>query len=93
MVPRGVEKRAILITSIFLSFFGNLCVGPSHLFGFPEELWIMIIGQITHGLFDPFILVPALPEMIECSLPLYPGQEAQVNDLASGLFNTFLGIG
>jgi hypothetical protein len=31
--------------------------------------------------------------MIECSLPLYPGQEAQVNDLASGLFNTFLGIG
>ena len=31
--------------------------------------------------------------MIESALPLYPTQVAEVNDLASGLFNTFLGIG
>ena len=92
-VPEGVEKRAILILCIFLSFLGNLCVGPSQFFGFPDEMWVMIVGQALHGILDPCILVPALPEMIECSLPLFPGQETEVNDLSSGIYNTFLGIG
>ena len=29
MIPNGVEKRAVLIFSAFLSFFCNLCAGPS----------------------------------------------------------------
>lgn len=43
-VPNGVEKRAVLILASFASFFGNLCVGPSSLFGFPDALWIMVLG-------------------------------------------------
>lgn len=31
--------------------------------------------------------------MVESVLPLYPGQEETINDLSSGLFNMFLGIG
>ena len=47
-----------------------------------------------HGIVDPFILVPSLPEMIESVLPLYPADcEGQINDLSSGIFNMFLGIG
>ena len=47
-----------------------------------------------HGLVDPFVRVPALPEMIESVIPLYPeSAESQINDLSSGIFNMFLGIG
>ena len=54
----------------------------------------MILGQAFHGLLDPFILIPTLPEMIESVLPHYPeSAEHQINDLSSGIFNMFLGIG
>ena len=51
------------------------------------------MGQAFHGLVDPYILVPSLPEMIESVLDFFPGQETKVNDISSGLFNMFLGIG
>lgn len=70
-VPNGIEKRAILIIAVFISFFANLAVGPSQIFDFPDTIWMMAIGQIFHGVLDPFILVPSLPEMIESVLPLY----------------------
>lgn len=31
--------------------------------------------------------------MVETAITLYPGQERMVNDLSSGIFNSFLGIG
>jgi hypothetical protein len=38
--------------------------------------------------------VPSLPEMIEAVLPLYDDSlEVQINDISSGLFNMFLGLG
>ena len=93
-MPNGIEKRSILIIAAFLSFFTNLAVGPSKLFDFPDSIWIMILGQALRGLVDPFILEPCLPEMIESVLPLYPDNcEQQINDLSSGMFNMFLGIG
>lgn len=92
-MPNGVQKRAIIIIACILSFFGNLFVGPSKLFSFPDTVWMAVVGQIAHGIVDPFILVPSLPEMIESVIPHYPGQEEKINDLSSGLFNMFLGIG
>jgi len=83
-----------MIIACFLSFFGNLCVGPSKIFSFPDTIWVMILGQIAHGVIDPFILIPSLPEMIESVLPLYPPDaETTINDLSCGIFNMFLGIG
>jgi len=46
-----------------------------------------------HGLVDPFILVPSLPEMIDSAIEVYPDEEYVINDLSSAIFNTFLGIG
>lgn len=93
-VPNGVQKRLILITAAFIAFLTNLFVGPSKMFSFPENVWVLALGQILRGLFDPFILVPALPEMIDVAMPLYPEScEGQINDISSGLFNMFLGIG
>lgn len=55
---------------------------------------MLAVGQILRGLIDPFILVPSLPEMIETVIPLYPEScESQINDISSGLFNMFLGLG
>jgi len=39
------------------------------------------------------MMIPGLPEMVESTLPLYPGQERRVNDLAAGIFNSMLGCG
>ena len=71
-----------------------MCVGPSSIFGFPDNIYMLAVGQVLRGLIDPFILVPSLPEMIETVIPLYPEScESQINDISSGLFNMFLGLG
>ena len=54
---------------------------------------IMAVGQFLIGVVNPFLLVPSLPEMIESALIRFPDQESQVNDLSSGIFNSFLGLG
>ena len=93
-VPNGVKKRAILIVASLLSFVSNLFVGPTTAFGMPDSIFLMILGQAMRGCTDPFTLVPCLPEMIECVLPHYPASaEMEINNLASGMFNMFLGIG
>ena len=48
---------------------------------------------MLHGIVDPFILIPSLPEMIDAALDKYPDHEYEVNDLSSAIFNSFLGIG
>lgn len=69
-------------------------VGPSELFDFPNTLPMLILGQALRGVVDPFILIPSLPEMIESVLPHYPEELGPaINDLASGMFNMFLGLG
>ena len=92
-LPSSISKRAIMILGALASFFGNLLQGPSFMFGIPDSLTMVLLGQIAHGIVDPFLLIPSLPEMLESVLPLYPGQETQVNNLSSALFNSFLGLG
>ena len=93
-VPNGIEKRMILIVASFLSFFTNLWVGPSLMFPMPNKMWVMMVGQAIRGIVDPFLLIPSLPEMIECQLSRYPPSvHTQINDISSGMFNMFLGIG
>jgi len=53
----------------------------------------MIVGQVVRGFVEPYVIVPTLPEMIDVALVKYPDDEIAVNDLSSGVFNSFLGIG
>lgn len=53
----------------------------------------MIVGQIIRGFTEPYVIVPTLPEMIDVAMDKYPEDEIAVNDLSSGVFNSFLGIG
>ena len=82
-----------MILAGLFSAFSFLFVGPSQMFGFSDSLLLMGIGQGLVGVFIPYLLIPGLPEMVDCSLPLYPGEEREVNDLSSGVFAAFLGIG
>jgi hypothetical protein len=64
------------------------------LFSFPNTVYVLALGQILRGIFDPFMMIPALPEMIDVALPMYPKSSSiQINDISSGLFNMFIGIG
>ena len=92
-MPPTVDKRFTIIISCFFAGIAFLLVGPSQLFAMPNSLVIMGVGQALAGVFSAFMMIPCLPEMVESTLPLYPGQERQVNDLSSGLFNAFLGFG
>ena len=92
-LPKRVDKRFTIILSSLLTGVSFLFVGPSQIFQFPDSLVLMGIGQALAGIFTAFMMIPGLPEMVESTLPLYPGQEREVNDLSSGLFNAFLGIG
>ena len=91
-MPKSVDKRFTLIISSLLTGVSFLVVGPSQLFAFPDSLVLMGVGQALAGIFTAFMFIPGLPEMVESALPLYPGQEREVNDLSSGLFNSFLGF-
>ena len=91
--PTWIEKRVTMILAALFSSFSFLFIGPSQMFNFPDQLYLMGIGQALVGLFIPYMLIPALPEMVDYSLPLYPGQERETNDLSSGIFGAFLGIG
>jgi hypothetical protein len=54
----------------------------------------MIFGQAIVGFFLPFCFIPALPEMTESIESVFSKKQLEdVNNISSGIFNAFLGIG
>jgi MFS family permease len=92
-IPDWIEKRVTIAISLLVSSFALLLVGPSRILPFPDSLIMMGIGWCLLGISLATFLIPILPELVESSLPYFPGQEKQVNTMCSGLFNSFMGIG
>ena len=92
-VPNYIEKRVTIILSALMSCVAFIFVGPSILLELPNSLFLMGLGQALVGIFTATMMIPGLPEMVESTLPHFPGQETIVNDLSSGIFNAFLGFG
>ena len=92
-IPRNIDNRVTIIISAFLTGIAFIFVGPSEMLGMSNSLVLMGIGQALVGVFTAFMMIPGLPEMVESTIPLFPGQEREVNDLSSGIFNSFLGFG
>ena len=92
-IPNGVQKRAIMITSLAAYACFNFLNGPSKLLHLPDKLWLIGISQVAQGFFCPLILVPSLPEMIEQVVDEFPGQESDVNDNCAALLRMFIGMG
>jgi MFS family permease len=72
--------------------------GPSPHLGFSSNLTITIIALFIAGVASSYTLIPSLPEiLVETELCL-PGEMTdhwrdRMNDLASGMFNTFFALG
>lgn len=43
-LPLKIENRAVLIIACALTSMILLLVGPSKIFGFPDRVWIMVLG-------------------------------------------------
>ena len=56
-----------MITAFFLISISFLLCGPSKVFHFPDELWILVIGLALDGSLIAFTFIPACPEMVESS--------------------------
>ena len=92
-MPKKIEKRVTIIFASFIVCVSYLCIGPSELLHFPDSLALMGVGYALAGATLALMYCPALPEMVECSLEYFPGQEREVNNMAAGVFSSCLGIG
>jgi hypothetical protein len=62
--------------------------------GFPDEVYLQVIGAVLRGLFTPHMIVPLMSYMINIALPMYPEELAsEVKDTCIGLNFIFGGIG
>ena len=71
-ITKKYRKIRVLQIALCLQFICELFLGPSKVFGFPDKLYVILIGHVLHGLCDSIAFVPTLPEMIESVQPLYP---------------------
>lgn len=82
-----------MISAVLLGF-ATFFNGPSLMLEMPDKLWLIVLGQALSGIFVAFMIIPVLPEMITSANKRFKGEQKQrVNTLASGLFNSSLGIG
>lgn len=71
-MPFWVEKRVTMISATLFVSIAYLLAGPSKMFHFPDSLVILGIGLAMVGIFSPFMMIPALPEMTEVSSERFP---------------------
>ena len=82
-----------MMFGVFIAFLTLVFYGPSEIFGLPEDWRYMLVGLTLMGWAITFCLIPALPEMIRTVENDFDNSKGEVNDVASGIFNTALGIG
>ena len=72
-VPNYIEKRVTIILSALMSCVAFIFVGPSIVLELPNSLVLMGVGQSLVGIFTATMMIPGLPEMVESTLPHFPG--------------------
>jgi hypothetical protein len=96
-VKMPFTKRSLIIFGLLSSTVSNLLMGPSALFHFPQTLLCIGFGQALLGIFNPFLLINCLTEMVDVIEMKFPDLDEQskmkIYDNTSGLYNTMLGMG
>ena len=83
------------VICFFLSSIGMALMGPSKLFGLPQDkLYIVLIGMIILGGSQALVFIPSIPEAIEAIQMKYkiiegynPKFDNQLNDIVAGVTN------
>jgi MFS family permease len=99
-VIHKLPKRVFIAISCCACAIALAIMGPSYYLGFPNSLWILIVGQALQGAALGFVFIPILPEMIDS---VYVGQnivegddervDGIISDKAAGLYGSFYSTG
>ena len=72
-------------------------MGPSTFLHFPQTLELIAVGQSLLGVFNPFLLIFSLPEMVDVIDTIYfdldSSSKMKIYDTSSGFYNAILGVG
>jgi len=60
-----LSKRMFITISFTACSIAIAIMGPSHYLGFPNEVWLLVVGQALQGAGLGFAFIPILPEMID----------------------------
>jgi len=60
-----VPRRLLILTSFLLLALSMTFQGPSEVLGYPDEIWIMLVGFALNGIAQGFIFIPLLPDALE----------------------------
>ena len=91
IVPKWVEGRVEIITSLLFLGFLTLLIGP---FYEDKNLVVMLIGLATSAIFYAPTIIPNMSEMMVSTRLHYPNYDLEhANSLLSGLLNSCFGVG
>jgi len=88
------SRKYVLLAGSCLFCLSIYMIGTSPFLGFPDSPKTIFMGSMLLGFSACMVTIPILPEMlhrIELDLPELKGDE--LNNVASGYFNSFLGVG
>lgn len=95
-----VPRRLLILTSFFLLAVSMTFQGPSLELGFPDEVYLMLIGFALNGIAQGFIFIPLLPDALEAVFikeGIVEGEneatDQLISDYGSGLYGTFFSTG
>jgi MFS family permease len=87
------------ISFLFLAC-GIPLYGPSELLGFPNKIYILIIGYFIMGVAQAFLYIPLVPEIIDSVIEKEEIIECEceqldsaISDRAAALYGTFYSAG
>lgn len=99
-IPQRVQKRFIIIVSTWTTAAAYFLVGPSQLLGLPNTVTTTAIGLGCVGVFNPALLIAAMPELNKVAVDQYedhyeenPALKQHVSNLAAGILNSVLSMG
>lgn len=70
-------------------------LGPSQLLSLPDELWIVVSAFPIIGIFQVFIFIPMIPEMLErlqVDLDIVEGEDESVDNALNDKVNDAVGF-
>lgn len=63
---KNIPRKLQFVTCFFVSTFALMLMGPSSIFGLPnDKLWIVLIGLPLLGFMQALCFIPSLPEALE----------------------------
>ena len=100
-VIHKIPRRLLFFGSFIFITFGLLLMGPSALFGLPNnDFSIIMVGWSLIGIAEACLYIPIMPEIIESiqvehGIVIGKNEEVdhQLNDKTAGIYATFYSLG